>query len=176
VKRSIFALRVHAEPGVDVIRSLRAWPKLGLRTFGLRCVSIEEVKQKDITMDMKKYAAGLILPEHLHDGPRREVIINVYVSDKHDCPVLVFESGNELFAWRSIAGVLARAYGYDSDDWKGHTVELSLGTYVDKNGETKENIVLKAISPRDSTGNSGEPQRADPAKLAKDLDDQIPFS
>jgi hypothetical protein len=177
VKRSTFMLRVRAEPGVDdVIRSLRAWLKLCLRTFGLRCVSIEEVKQKGNTMDMKKYAAGLILPEHLHGGPRREVIINVYVSDKHDCPVLVFESGNELFAWRTIAGVLARAYGYDSEDWKGHAVELSLGTYVDKkDGQTKETVILKAISQRESGGNSGEVQRADPAKLAKDLDDQIPF-
>jgi len=176
VKRSTFVLRVRAEAGVDVIRSLRAWLKLGLRTFRLRCVAVEAVKQKGNTMDMKKYAAGLILPEHLHDGPRREVIINVYVSDKHDCPVLVFESGNELFAWRTIAGVLARAYGYDSEDWKGHTVELSLGTYVDKKtNETKETVLLKAISPRDGNGNSGEPQRVDPAKLAKDLDDSLPF-
>jgi hypothetical protein len=98
VKRSTFALRVRAEPGFDVIRSLRAWLKLGLRTFGLRCVSIEEVKQKDNPMDMKKYTSSLILPEDLHDGPRKEVIINVYISEKHDVPVLVFESGNELFA------------------------------------------------------------------------------
>src|SRR6516162_11254609 len=96
-------LRVRAEPGVDVIRSLRAWLKIGLRTFGLRCVAIEQLKQKDNTMDMKKYASSLILPDDLHDGPRQERIINVYISDKHDCPVLVFESGNELFAWASIA-------------------------------------------------------------------------
>ena len=52
--RPVFALRVRAEPGVDVIRSLRAWLKVGLKTFGLRCVSIEQLKQKDNTMDMKK--------------------------------------------------------------------------------------------------------------------------
>jgi hypothetical protein len=73
--------------------------------------------------------------------------------------------------------VLARAYGYDSKEWIGHTVELSLGNYVDKKtGETKENIVIKAISSRDGNSNSGEPQRADPAKLAKDLNDEIPFA
>jgi hypothetical protein len=172
----MFALRVRAEPGVDEVRSLRAWLKLGLRTFGLRCVSIEEVKQKDNPMDMKKYASSLILPEDLHDGPRKEVIINVYISEKHDVPVLVFDSGNELFAWPNIARVLARAYGYESKEWIGHTVELSLGNYVDKKtGETKENIVIKTISSRDGNSNSGEPQRADPAKLAKDLDDSIPF-
>ena len=42
--------------------------------------------------------------------------------------------------------------------------------------ETKENIILKAISPRDGNRNSGEPQRVDPAKLAKDLSDEIPFN
>src|SRR6516165_4543286 len=176
MSRPVFALRVRAEPGVDVIRSLRAWLKVGLRTFGLRCVAIEQLKQKDNTMDMKKYASSLILPDDLHDGPRQERIINVYISDKHDCPVLVFESGNELFAWASIARVLARAYGYNSDDWIGHVVELSLGSYTDKKtGETKETIIIKAISSRDGNSDSGEPQRADPAKLSKDLDDQIPF-
>jgi len=109
VKRSIFALRVRAEPNVDVIRSLRAWLKLGLRTFGLRCVSIEEVKQKESNMvDMRKYASGPIMPDDLRDGPRQGRIINVYISEKHDVPVLVFESGDELFAWPSIARVLTR--------------------------------------------------------------------
>ena len=172
----MFALRVRAEPGVDEVRSLRSWLKVGLRTFGLRCVSIEELKQKDNTMDMKKYATSIILPEDLHDGPLQEVIINVYVSDKHDVPVLVFKSGNELFAWPNIARVMARAYGYNSNDWVGHTIEMSLGNYVDKKtGETKENIVIKAISSRDGNSNSGEVQRADPAKLAKALDDDLPF-
>ena len=173
--RPVFALRVRAEPGVDVIRSLRAWLKVGLKTFGLRCVSIEQLKQKDNTMDMKKYATSIILPEDLHDGPRREMIVNIYISDKHDVPVLVFESGNELFAWANIARVLARAYGYNSDDWRGQTVELSLGSYTDrKTGEEKDTIVLEAISSRDGSDNGG-PQRADPAKLAKDLSDEIPF-
>ena len=127
-------------------------------------------------MDMRKYASGVIMPEDLRNGPRQERIINVYISDKHDCPVLVFESGNELFAWASIARVLARAYGYNSDDWIGHVVELSLGSYTDKKtGETKDTIIIKAISSRDGNSDSGEPQRADPATLAKALDDSVPF-
>ena len=127
-------------------------------------------------VDMRKYASGPIMPDDLRDGPRQGRIINVYISEKHDVPVLVFESGDELFAWPSIARVLARAYGFNSDDWLGHVVEMSLGTYVDKKtDETKETVILKAISSCDGNGNSGEPQRADPAKLAKDLDDQIPF-
>ena len=73
-------------------------------------------------------------------------------------------------------------YGFESKDWIGHVVELSLGTYIDKkDGQTKETIILKAISPRDGSNNGG-PQRADPAKLPApvqrtlkdELDDEIP--
>jgi hypothetical protein len=183
--RPVFVLRVQAQPGVHVIRSLRAWLKEGLRTFGLRCVSIEELIQENKAMvDVRKYTSGTIMPDHLHDGPRQERIIHSYISEKHDVPVLEFESGDQLFAWPNIARALVRAYGYESEDWKGHLVELSLGSYVDKKtGETKETIILKTITSRDGGGNNGSPQRADPAKLPapvkrdrkSDLDDDIPF-
>jgi hypothetical protein len=179
--RPVFVLRVQAEPGVHVIRSLRAWLKVSLRTFGLRCVSIEELTQENKAMvDVRKYTSGFVMPDDLRDGPRQERIINVYISEKHNVPVLEFESGDQLLAWPSIGRVLARAYGYETDDWRGHTVELSLGTYTDKNGEAKDTIILKAISSRDGSANGG-PQRVDPAKLpppvaAKDMDDEIPFS
>jgi hypothetical protein len=44
--RSVFTLQVQSEPGVDVIRNLRRWLKIGLRSLGLKCTSIEEVKIK----------------------------------------------------------------------------------------------------------------------------------
>src|SRR5262245_45203353 len=135
MRRQVFALRVRAEPDVDAIRNLQAWMKIGLRTFGLRCVSIEkvEVKPKESEMaDMRKYASGLIRPEDLHDGPRQERIVNVYVSDKFKAPILVFESGDELIAWSNIARVLTRNYGSEDTDWIGHVVELSVGTYINK--------------------------------------------
>ena len=40
--RRIFALRVRIEPGVDAIRNLRRWLKLGLRQFGIRCIDARE--------------------------------------------------------------------------------------------------------------------------------------
>lgn|SRR5215813_3354429 len=182
--RPVFRVHVQAEKGVHVIRSLRAWLKEGLRTFGLRCVSIEEVTRESNMVDVRKYTSGFIMPEDLHDGPRQERIIHVYISEKHDVPVLEFESGNQLIAWASVGRVLARAYGYESDDWRGHVVELSLGTYVDrKTGENKDTILIKPISSRDGVGNSGDPQRVDPAKLPApvkrglkdDLSDDILF-
>jgi len=42
MERPVFALRVRAEPGVDAIRSLRAWLKRGLRSYGLRCVDVRQ--------------------------------------------------------------------------------------------------------------------------------------
>jgi hypothetical protein len=180
--RPVFALRVQAEPGVHIIRSLRAWLKVGLRVFGLRCISIEEVTQENKAMvDVRKYTTGFIRPEDLHDGSRQERIINVYISEKHDVPVLEFESGDQLLAWASIGRVLARAYGFETDDWRGHVVELSLGHYTDKkDGTEKETIVLKTITSRDGSANGG-PQRTDPTKLPAplspkdDIDDSIPF-
>jgi hypothetical protein len=162
----MFKLSMRAEPGVDVIRSLRGWLKQGLREFGLRCVSIEEVTQENKTMvDMRKYTSGFIMPDDVRDGSRQERIINVYISEKHHCPVLEFESGDQLIAWPSVGRPLVRAYGCESDDWLGHTVELSHGTYIDKKtNEEKGTVVLKAISPRDGSNNGG-PQRVDPAKL-----------
>jgi len=179
--RPVFVLRVQAEPGVHVIRSLRAWLKEGLRTFGLRCVSLEEVTKENTMVNVKKYATGLILPDDVRDGARQERIINVYISDKFDVPVLVFESGDEFLCWPSNGRVLAKAYGFESEDWRGHVVELSLGSYVDKkDGQTKDTIILKTITSRDGSSNNGGPQRADPAKLPRsadkdDLSDEVPF-
>jgi hypothetical protein len=177
--RPVFVLRVQAD-GVHVIRSLRAWLKEGLRTFGLRCVSLEEVTKENTMVNVKKYATGLILPDDVRDGARQERIINVYISDKFDVPVLVFESGDEFLVWPSNGRVLAKAYGFESEDWRGHVVELSLGSYVDKkDGQTKDTVILKTITSRDGISANGGPQRVDPAKLPKtvdeDMDDGVPF-
>ena len=49
--RLTFSLRVRAEPGVDAIRSLRAWLKRGLRDYGLRCLEVhQEVTQEETNM------------------------------------------------------------------------------------------------------------------------------
>jgi len=50
--RLMFALRVRAEPGVDAVRSLRAWLKRGLRDYGLRCVRIQQVNDERENDDM----------------------------------------------------------------------------------------------------------------------------
>ena len=117
--------------------------------------------------DMRRYASGLLRPEDLHDGPRQEKIINVYISEKLNVPILTFESGEEMCAWQNIARVLTRAYGFQDTDWLGRIIELSVGTYTNKDGDQKENIVIRAISTRD--------QKDEVVSVAKDLDDSIPF-
>ena len=110
-------------------------------------------------MDMRKYSAGVIRPEDLYDGPRVEKIINIFKHEKHGCPVLEFESGDQFYCWSNQARILNKAWGYFSDDWLGQEVELSLGHYTDKKTDPpteKETIAVKAISPAKATaGNNG---------------------
>lgn len=155
-----YLLTVRAEPGVDAMRSLRALLKAMLRTYGLRCVKIQESKQQGrMTMDMRKYSAGVIRLEDLYDGPRVEKIIKISEkeTERYTCAVLEFESGDQLYLWNNQARILNNAWGYDSGDWLGQELELSLGHYTDKKTETeKENIIVKPISPRKgAAGNSG---------------------
>jgi hypothetical protein len=186
--RPVYELRVRAEPGVDAIRNLRAWLKCGLREFGLKCVSIEEVKtQENEMVDMRKYTSGPIMADDVRDGPRVEKIVAVYISEKFDVPVLELESGDTFMAWPNNGRKLAKAYGYESNDWVGHVIQLELGSYVDrKTGETKETVDLTPISSRDGSAAGNGVQRTDPAKLPAplhrhadkdddDFKDSIPF-
>jgi hypothetical protein len=117
--------------------------------------------------DMRKYASGLLRPEDLHGGPRQEKITNVYISEKLNAPILTFASGDEMVAWNNIARVLTRAYGYEDSDWIGHIIELSVGNYTNRDGDIKENIIVRPISTREER----DPKPA----ISKDLDDSIPF-
>jgi hypothetical protein len=45
--RPIFEVRLRAEPGIDPIKSLRAFLKAALRRYGLRAVSVTEVVNND---------------------------------------------------------------------------------------------------------------------------------
>jgi hypothetical protein len=186
MKRPVFALRVCAEPGVNIIHALRHWLKRGLRDFGLRCVSIEQLTEESEMADMRQYTSGIITADDLRDGPREERIISVFVSEKHQVPVLELESGGQLYAWPPNGRTLARAYGHDSDDWRGHMIKLELGEpYTDKNGVRKDTVKLTPISSRDGNAANGSPQRVDPAKLPApvkkhtaedDMEDSIPFN
>jgi hypothetical protein len=132
--------------------------------------------------DMRRYSAGFIKPDDVRDGPRQEKIVNVYVSEKFNRPVLVFESGDEFTINQSNARALSKVFGFDDEGWRQKTVELSLGTYIDKeDGQTKETVVLKTISSRDSSGGGNGSTSPTPPTTTllppkrDDIDDSIPF-
>ena len=89
-------------------------------------------------MDMRKYSAGIIKPEDLHDGPRLEKIVDVSENEKHGCAVLQFESGDQLYCWNNYARILSKAWGYDSEYWLDQELELSLGHYTDRKTDTRK--------------------------------------
>lgn len=137
--------------------------------------------------DMRKYTSGFITPDDVREAPIEARIINVYIHEKHDVPVLELDSGDQFMAWPNNGRKLARAYGFDDAIWIGHLIRFELATYTNKDGETKEIIILKPITSRDGSSSNGGPVRADPATLPKlpepeppksfgdDLNDEIPF-
>src|SRR5215831_12017258 len=156
----LFMLRVRAAPNVDVIRSLSAWLKLGLRTFGLRCVSIEQTQEREM-VDVRKYSSGLITPDEVRERPIEAHIVNVYENEKHGCLVLELDNGDQFWVWPGKGRALARAYGYESKDWIGHLVRFAHGTYVDKKDEvTKETVNVTPVSSRDGNAARSSRRRA----------------
>jgi hypothetical protein len=137
-----------------------------------------------MTMDMRKYSAGVIMPENLSEESRIEKIINIFEHEKHNCAVLEFESGDQLYLWPNLARVLNKAWGYDSENWLQQEVELSLGHYLDKKADPpteKECINIRAVSPAKQRANSGAPVSALSKVVSRgvgkhdDMDDSIPF-
>ena len=45
--RPTYVLRLRPEPGVDAVRALRGALKVLLRRFGLRCVEVRKVPERD---------------------------------------------------------------------------------------------------------------------------------
>jgi hypothetical protein len=135
--------------------------------------------------DMRKFTSGFVTPDDVRDAPIEAVIINVYISDKFQVPVLELDNGDQYTCWAREGRKLVRAYGINDEDWKGHKVRLELGpTYTDKNGITKESVMLTPFSTRDSNSGNGATQRVDPNTLPapvhtppkkNDPDDEISF-
>jgi hypothetical protein len=187
MRRPVFALRVQAEPGIDAVRSLRRWLKRGLRDFGLRCVSIEQMKQEETVMDMRQYSSGFIKPDNVRDGPLLAHIVNVFISEKFNRPVLELDTGEQFTVNTTNNRVLVKAYGPKSEDWIGHQIKLALGHYKDWTKDPPvdaETVTLEAVTPRQGAAGNGA-HRIDPAQLPapikkhtleEDLDDEIPFA
>jgi hypothetical protein len=109
-------------------------------------------------MDMRKYSSGFIKPDDVRDGPFQAHIINVFISEKYNRPVLELDTGDQFTINATNNRVLCKAYNTDTL-------------------EEKETVALKAISPREGAAGNGGSQRIDPAKLPapREMDDEVPF-
>jgi hypothetical protein len=182
MERPVYVLMVRAMPGVDDIRALRSWLKIGLRTFGLRCVGIIP-KNEEKAMDMRQYAPKYIKPDQVRDGPIQTKVVNVFESERYGRPVLELETGSQFTLNDGNINTLIKAWGGESSGWLGQEIILELGTYRDWREDPpseKETVKVRAVSPaKAGPQNGGAPSKAvtpgGPASLRGEMDDDIPF-
>jgi hypothetical protein len=175
-------MTVRAEPGVDDIRALRAWLKMGLRTFGLKCVEITPKQEKAAMVDARKYASKFVKPDNVRDGPIQTRIVNVYEEERYGRLMLELENGSQFTLNDGNTNTLIKAWGHDTDGWIGQELALELGTRMDWNSKPEpkevETVKVRAIS---QTGNGSAPasKPLPPSRVVTsvedDLDDTIPF-
>jgi hypothetical protein len=124
-------------------------------------------------MDMRKHSGAVFVKvDDVRDGPIKDRI-GAVVMGKYDKPDIVFESGARLSVNSTNNQTLIRAYGWNSDDWIGHAIELSLGEgeFQDK---PVEMVVVKPISKSDHS-EAVEPVKKAPAKPHDPMDDEVPY-
>jgi hypothetical protein len=107
-------------------------------------------------------------PDDVREGPVQVTITDIS-EGKYDKPDIDFDDGTRLSLNATNSRVLARAFGYDSDDWIGKRIELALGE-VEFKGQMQESIIVRPISPAPAE------RKAPPAPpKRRELDDDIGF-
>jgi hypothetical protein len=96
-------------------------------------------------MDMTKYAGSQFIKfEDVRDGPWQAQIAEIR-EGKYDKPEAVFATGEVLGLNATNCRTLMRAYGSDSEDWVGKTIELYLGK-VEFQGQPTDSVMVRPIS------------------------------
>jgi hypothetical protein len=97
-------------------------------------------------MDMRDYVGpSYIKYPDVVDAPRQERIVAIQ-EGSFDCKDLKFASGDLLSLNKTNARTLVRAYGWESNNWIGKTVELYGGeTTFEK--QAQHSVLIKPISP-----------------------------
>jgi hypothetical protein len=198
--RTIYQLTL-AATGSDwnPIHALRATLKFAARR-GLRALATRELpspetparsrrsadgwqakqRLKAKAMDMRKFRKAKFLKVEDCRQPQQMRIAGVTVG-QFDKPDVFFENGDRLGLSATNVDVLTDAYGWESDGWIGHVVEL----YVDKGtfkGDPVDMVMLRPISKVEGEETVPTPEKKAPNRppqLAKpvstDMDDTIPF-
>jgi hypothetical protein len=125
-------------------------------------------------VNLREWIGGTFLkPEDIGATPIVLTIVDV-AEGKWEKPDLTFNNGWKLSLNKTNARTIARAWGYESDDWIDKPVELSVGltTYQ---GEQQESVLLKPITPA-TPANALKPVKLPkPTRQSDELDDNIPF-
>jgi len=120
-------------------------------------------------MDMSKYIGPQFLKvEDIRASEPRQVTIVDVKEGNYDKPTLHFDDGTCLDCNTTNGRALARAYGYESDDWIDKEVRLVVGE-VQYQGKPQETVLIKPISP---PVENKAPPKPEPRP---DFDDSIPF-
>ena len=171
-----YLLRIAAAAGDDGIRSMRRFLKALARRYALRCTEIrpddwrssERInpnprQTKGSIMDMRQYAGTTFIRfDDVRDGPIRGKIREVKPG-QYGRPVATLESGEQLTLNMTNTSTLIRAWGSDSRDWVGHTLEAYAGRtkYM---GADQDSVLVRPLSAAVQ-----KPRAQDP------MNDEIPF-
>jgi hypothetical protein len=114
---------------------------------------------------MTKYIGGLFLKvDDVRATGAMKVKIVAVSEGRYDKPDLTFDDGSKLSCNATNGRALARAYGFDSDDWCNKEVELVVGE-IEYQGKAQEAILVNPISPPIENKASPKP----------DFNDEVPF-
>jgi hypothetical protein len=185
MRRPVYVLMVRAKPGVNDVRALRAWLKIGLRKYGMRCLEVT-TKGKEKVMDARKYASKYVKPDQVRDGPIETRVVNVFEDERYGRLMLELETGSQFALNAGNTSALMKAWGHDTNGWVGQELVLELGTFKDysadrDNPEEKETVRVRAISKTAEVQNGSAPASKPPLPpirmvgSPKDMDDEIPF-
>ena len=97
-------------------------------------------------MDTREFIGGTFLkPEDIGPTPIKLTITSV-ARGKFDKLDLTFDDQSRMGLNNTNGRAIARAWGFESNDWLDKRVELSVG-FVTYKGEQQETIVLRPVSP-----------------------------
>jgi hypothetical protein len=118
-------------------------------------------------MNVREFIGGTFLkPEDIGATPIVLTIVEV-AEGKWDKLDLTFDDGSKLSLNATNGRAIARAWGYESNDWLGKQVELSVG-FTTYKGEQQESILSRPLSPAIPASERKPPP-------APTIDDEIPF-
>jgi hypothetical protein len=120
-------------------------------------------------VDTSSYFTTFLKVDDFAEGESTEGTITKVEEGKYGL-VLTLDSGSQFSLNATNWRTLSRAYGFESDNWVGKSIELTRGEMTYK-GEQVASLILKPTSSPLS-----ESERKLPVKPEPDIDDDIPFN